>query len=79
MYVLAGVIFVIGYGLLIGLGSLCDLIKALMEVMKEQTLAIGKQKKKLPALQQIITMLRLVIKLKMEFHKLHVAQLRSSY
>lgn len=45
MYVLAGVIFVIGFWLLIGLGSLCELIKALMEVMKEQTLAIGKLEK----------------------------------
>lgn len=45
MYVLAGVIFVVGFGLLIGLASLCELIKALMEVMKEQTTAIGKLEK----------------------------------
>ena len=45
MYVLAGIIFVVGFGLLIGLASLCELIKALMEVMKEQTIAIGKLEK----------------------------------
>jgi hypothetical protein len=45
MYVLAGVIFVVGFGLLIGLASLCELIKALMEVMKEQTIVIGKLEK----------------------------------